>query len=198
MALDLVHDLQRAYRKMVDSMSRPGLISNIKAQADKVDLEIGCFKSTVVLVQMLFDTEVTFKVVSKREAEITKLLNQLTYAKAAEAQTADFILVLRDAGPFGLEKALIAACPGDLTDPHKSSTIIVEADALSNERDLALAGPGIDAESHIKVQTTGNWVGLRAEKNSEYPLGIEIIFTDSDHNLLCIPRTTQIVKQVVG
>ncbi len=198
MPLDLVHDLQRAYRKTVDSMSQPGLISSIKAQGDQVDLEIDCFKSTIVLALMLFDNEVTFKVISEREAEITKLLNQLTYAKATEAQIADFILVLHDAGPLDLEKALIAAYPGDLMDPHKSATIIVEVDALSNERYLALTGPGIDRESHVKVQTTGNWVDLRAEKNSEYPLGIDLIFTDSAHNLLCIPRTSQIKKQVVG
>lgn len=198
MSLHLVHDLQRAYRKTVDSMARPGLISNIKVQADKVDLETGCLKSTIVLVLMLFDNEVTFKVISEREAEITKLLNQLTYAKATETQAADFILVLRDAGPLGLEKALLAAYPGDLADPHKSATIIVEADALSNERNLVLTGPGIDRESHVKVQTTGNWVDLRAEKNSEYPLGIDLVFTDAAHNLLCLPRTTQIAKQVVG
>ncbi|TEB14867.1 Alpha-D-ribose 1-methylphosphonate 5-triphosphate synthase subunit PhnH [Pelotomaculum sp. FP] len=198
MPLNLVHDLQRAYRKTVDAMSRPGLISSIKAQADKVDLEIGCFKSTIVLALMLFDNEVTFKVISEREAEITKLLNQLTYGKATEAQIADFIFVLHDAGPLDFEKALIAAHPGNLMDPHKSATIIVEANALSNERDLALTGPGIDRESHVKVQVKGNWVDLRAEKNSEYPLGIDLIFTDPDHNLLCIPRTTQIAKQVVG
>lgn len=198
MSLDLVHDLQRAYRKTVDSMSRPGLISNIKAQADKIDLEMGCFKSTMVLALMLFDTEVTFKVVSEREAEITKLLNQLTYAKAAEAQIADFILVLHDAGLLDLGKAFTAAYPGDLMDPHRAATIIVEADALSNEGNLALTGPGIDQKSYVMVQAAGNWVELRAEKNAEYPLGIDLIFTDSDHNLLCIPRTTQIAKQVVG
>lgn len=198
MPLDLVHDLQTAYRKTVDSISRPGLITNIKVQADKVDLEIGCFKSTMVLALMLFDTEVTFKVMSERESEITKILNQLTYAKAMEIQNADFILVLNDAGPLALEKALIAAYRGDLMDPHKSATIIVEADALSNDRDLTLTGPGIDRERHVKVQTAGDWVTLRAEKNSEYPLGIDFIFTDSGHNLLCIPRTTQILKKVVG
>jgi len=198
MKLDLVHDIQRAYRKTVDSMSRPGLISNIREQADKVDIETGCFKATVILALMLFDTEVTFKVFSGREAEITKLINQLTYARTTEARSANFILVLQDTGPLEMEEAFRAACPGDLTDPHRSATIIVEANTLSNEPDLTLTGPGIDGKTHVKVQIADRWVDLRAEKNSEYPLGVDLIFTDPDHHILCIPRTTQIMKRVAG
>lgn len=198
MELDLVHDIQKAYRKIVDSMSRPGLISNIKDQAGKVDMEIGCFKSTMVLILMLFDTEVTFKLISERKDEITKRINQLTYAKATEAHSADFILVLQDARPWDVERAFRAAHPGDLMDPHKSATMIIEAGNLSNDQDLTLTGPGIDQESHVKIQTTDHWVALRAEKNAEYSLGIDLIFTDLNHNILCIPRTTQIAKRVVG
>ncbi|SFG83149.1 alpha-D-ribose 1-methylphosphonate 5-triphosphate synthase subunit PhnH [Desulfotomaculum arcticum] len=198
MKLDLVHDIQRVYRKTVDAMSRPGLIVNIKDQAEKVDLEVGCFKSTVLLAMMLLDTETTFKVVSEREAEIAKFINHLTYAKGAETQSAGFILVLHDAKPLSLEETLKTACPGDLVDPHQSATIIVEADNLGYDGDLLLTGPGIDGERWIKVQTAGSWVDIRAEKNSEYPLGIDLIFTDANDNVLCIPRTTQITKRVVG
>lgn len=197
MKLDLVHDIQAAYRKTLDSMSRPGLIRNIRNQADKVNMEINCFDSTLVLVLMLLDTEVKFKVCSKREAEMAKLINQLTYAKATEVESADYIFVLNDAQPEDLEKALIMAYPGDLLDPHKAATIIIEADTVSNERDLTLMGPGIEKQSYIDVQITGRWVDLRAEKNAEYPLGIDLIFTDRVGNILCLPRTTHIKKQVV-
>lgn len=97
MSLDLVHDIQAAYRKTIDAISRPGSLHSIREQADKVEIACGCFNSTVVLALMLMDTEVRFKVVSGREAELTKLLNQLTYAKAAEAAAAQFILVTGDA-----------------------------------------------------------------------------------------------------
>lgn len=198
MELDLVHDIQRAYRKTLDSMSRPGLINNLRPQADKIDLEIGCFDSTLVLVQMLFDTEVKFKVCSQREAEMAKLINQLTYAKATEVEKADYILVLNDAQPEDLERAFRMAYPGDLRDPHKAATIIIEADSVGNDRDLTLTGPGIEKKSYIKVTTTDSWVDLRADKNSEYPLGIDLIFIDPNDNILCLPRTIQISKQVVG
>ncbi|HWQ41710.1 MAG TPA: phosphonate C-P lyase system protein PhnH [Desulfosporosinus sp.] len=201
MKLDLVHDLQRAYRKTLDSMSRPGVINNFRAQADKMDMEIACFDATLVLVLMLFNTEVKFYVCSKFEAEIAKLINQLTYAKKTEVQNADYILVLKDAQPEELARAIRLAYPGNLRDPHKAATIIIEADALSNERDLTLTGPGIEKESYVKVTTVttiDHWVDLRADKNSEYPLGIDLIFTDANDNIICLPRTVQIFKQVVG
>lgn len=198
MKLDLVHDIQAAYRKTLDSMSRPGLINNITDQANKVNIKKNCFGSTLVLALILFDTEVKFKVVSEREMEIAKLINQLTYAKATEVENADYILVLKDAKPDDLEMAITLAYPGDLLDPHKAATIIIEADSLSNDRDLTLKGPGIEKVNYIEVKLTGRWVDQRAEKNSEYPLGIDLIFTDRDDNILCLPRATQIVKQVVG
>ena len=196
--LDLVHDLQAVYRKTLDSMSRPGLINNITNQADKVNMEMSCYNSTFVLMLMLFDTEVKFKVFSEREAEMAKLINELTYAKTTEVESAEYILVLNDAKPEGLEKAFRMAYPGDLLNPHKAATMILEADSMSNDRALILTGPGIEKECSINVKTTDRWVELRAQKNLEYPLGIDLIFTDRDDNILCIPRTTQITKQVVG
>lgn len=200
MKLDLVHDIQVAYRKTLDSMSRPGLIRNIYSQAEKVKMDIGCFDSTLVLVLMLFDTEVKFKVCSEREAELNKLINQLTYAKATEVESANYVLILKDSEPEDLENAFRMAYPGDLLDPHKAATIIIEVDSVSNERALTLTGPGIEKERHIDVKTKTNdgWIEFRAEKNSEYPLGIDLIFTDRNDNILCLPRTTQIAKQVVG
>lgn len=197
MSLDLVHDIQAVYRKTVDAISRPGLICNIKDQAAKVEVETGCLNSTVVLALMLLDTEVTFKVISEREAEVTQWMNQLTYAKAANTESADFVLILKNAKSEDVAKAIRAAYPGNLIDPHQSATLILEVDALSNERDLVLTGPGIEKVSSIKVTTAHNWVELRADKNVEYPLGIDLIFTDAEGNLLCLPRTTQIVKQEI-
>jgi len=196
--LDLVHDIQAVYRKTLNSMSRPGLISNIRKQADQVDLEAGCFPATLIMMLMLLDTEVTFQVYAGDAGETAKLINQLTYATTAPAERADFIFVLHTAQGGDLEQALKAAYPGDLLDPHQAATIIIETPSLTNEQDWILTGPGIEKESYVKVETKGNWVQLRAKKNGEYPLGVELIFTDPRGNILCLPRTTRITKKVVG
>lgn len=196
MKLDLVHDIQKAYRRVLDSMSKPGTINTIHEQAMKVSLEIGCFPSTLVLIQMLFDTEIKFKVCSQRESEIVKLINQLTYAKASTAEEADFILILNDAEGKEAETALKVASIGDLQNPQYGATFIVETRSLNSGQELKLTGPGIMTERLIKVDTLKSLMDIRAEKNAEYPLGIDLIFIDSEDHVLCLPRTTQI-EQVV-
>ena len=65
--LDIVHDLQSVYRKMVDSTSRPGLISDLRKEAALVEDEDkqGCRPSLLLMALTLFDQEVSFKVFSR-------------------------------------------------------------------------------------------------------------------------------------
>ncbi|WP_019122110.1 phosphonate C-P lyase system protein PhnH [Brevibacillus massiliensis] len=195
--LDLVHDIQASYRKVVDSMSRPGLISDLAAEAGKLDRDAGCFPSTMIIAMMLLDTEVTFKVFSEKEAQVTHMFNRLTYANTAEAERADFIFVLQDAASDDLRNALQKAKIGELIDPHQSATVIVETEAVSGDKALRLTGPGIRGESFVQVKASADWIQIREEKNAEYPLGIDLIFIDESHRLLCLPRTTQIRKEEV-
>jgi alpha-D-ribose 1-methylphosphonate 5-triphosphate synthase subunit PhnH len=195
MKLDLVHDIQTAYRKMIDSMSRPGLISDLREEAVKLDKSEGCFPATLLTAMMLLDTEVTFKVVSEREAEVARMFNQLTYAKAAEVHQADFIFVLQDAAPGALRSALEKANIGELVNPHLSATIVVEMNGASGHEALRLTGPGIQEMSFVQLAAGMDWVDIRAERNIEYPLGIDLMFVDADHHVLCLPRTTQVLKE---
>jgi len=195
MKLDFIHDIQRAYRKVVDSMSRPGLITNLKDEAAKVDLEAGCFPSTLVLAAMLLDTEVTFKVVSEKEEETTRWINQLTYAKADAAERADFVFVLYDKAEDELGQILQRVKIGSLIDPHDSATIIVEADAVTDGCDFKLTGPGIEEANYVNVSVNGNWMEVRQQQNAEFPMGVDLIFVDKNHHLLCLPRTTQILSE---
>ncbi|WP_026895643.1 phosphonate C-P lyase system protein PhnH [Clostridiisalibacter paucivorans] len=192
MKLDLVHDIQKAYRSVVDSMARPGHINNIKDQADKVDLEIDFYNATLILMLMLLDAEVSFKVFSKNEEEITKFISQLTYAKPESIKNANFIFIMTDAENSHIEEAFDKAYEGDLINPHGSATIIVEAKGITNDREIILTGPGIKDENHIRVDINKGWIEKHREKNIEYPLGVDIIMVDEKANLICIPRTTKI------
>jgi len=194
MKLDLVHDIQKVYRKVINSMARPGLIENIGEQSGKVDIDTGFYNQTLVIMFMLLDAEVSFKIYSNQEEKITKFISQLTYAKSKSADEADFIFVLRDAGPKKLEEAFRKGKPGNLIDPHRSATIIVEVDKLSKDKDLVLKGPGIKDANYVKVDIEGDWIEERKKKNIEYPLGVDAIFIDRNSNIVAFPRTTQILR----
>jgi alpha-D-ribose 1-methylphosphonate 5-triphosphate synthase subunit PhnH len=192
--LDLVHDIQNSYRKVLDCMSRPGLIRNIAEQSEKVNINICFLKSVLILMYMLLDAEVSFKIISHEEEDINKLVNQLTYAKCKSLEEADFIFVMEDADESMVEEAFRGAKLGDLIDPHKSATIVVEAEEISNNKDLVLTGPGIETENYMQVKVKGDWAREREKKNIEYPLGVDTILVDRNSNIICLPRTTQIKK----
>ena len=197
--LDIVHDLQSVYRKLVDSTSRPGLISDLRKEAVLVEEEAkkGCSASILLVALTLFDQEVSFKVFSPRADSVSKTINQLTYAKPTEAKNADFLLILQDAKEGCFEEAIINAKAGTLKNPHTSAFIIVEVESVTSGEALLLKGPGIHTTELVHVDINENWVESRHEKNKEYPLGIDLIFIDQNHQLLSLPRTTQITRDRV-
>jgi len=195
MKLDIVHDIQTAYRKVIDSMARPGTIADLSEEAGKLEQTEYCLNSTLVLAQMLLDTEVSFKVVSASKAQAADQFGQLTYAKQAEAGEADYIFVLRDTVPDDLLRAIEEAKTGELADPHFSATLIIETDSLIGGTKLRLTGPGIQSAASAEPLLRESWVDARAERNAEFPLGLDMIFVDAEHRLLALPRTTQIARE---
>ncbi|UOE53689.1 phosphonate C-P lyase system protein PhnH [Bacillus sp. CMF12] len=196
MKLDVVHDLQAVYRKLVDSTSRPGLISDLGKEAAMLDGEktAGCSSSILLLALTLLDPEVTFKVYGSDAAAVENEINQLTFAKAVQADQADYLFLLKDAGEGSLEDAIENANPGTFANPHKSTVIIAETGAITAGDDLLLKGPGIQTSTGISIDLTGNWIERRSEKNKEYPTGVDLVFVDRNHQLLSLPRTTQITE----
>lgn len=195
MKFDLVHDIQKVYRKTLNCMSRPGIIENISVESRNIDIDVPFYSSTMVLMYMVLDTEVSFKIISSKEEEVGRFINQITYSKVTATKEADFIFILKDAAAEKIEEAFVEAKIGDLIDPHKSATIIFEVESLSNYEDIILKGPGIENTSHVKIDTHSNWLKEREKKNIEYPLGIDIIFTDRSSNIMCLPRTTEADKR---
>lgn len=194
MKLDLVHDIQNSYRKVLNCMARPGKIENISIESEKADIEISFYKQTLVLMLMLLDAQVSFKIVSEKEHEITEFVKQLTYTKEQKPEEADYIFIFQDADEKIAAAAINKAKSGTLIDPHKSATIIIEAEQLTNDKGYVLKGPGIEAEAYLSINTKCSWYKERKNKISEYPLGIDFVFVDKASNIACLPRTTQVKK----
>ena len=194
MKLDLVHDVQTAYRKVLDCVSKPGTINSLQPESEKLELPLACYKATLLLMLMFLDTEVSFHVLGHHHEKTARYISQLTYAKVAPLSDADFVFVLRERNPHDFTRAVSASRLGDLINPHRSATVVVEVETITPSKELALTGPGIQDENHVAIVTDTDFVPLRADKNVEYPLGIEMCFIDDSHNLLILPRTTTITR----
>ena len=195
MKLDSIHDLQGVYRKVLNAMSRPGVIENIKEEAEKVDIEMDCFKGTFLLMLMLLDGEVTFNIISEDPMSITSLVSQMTYAKIRPLDEADYIFVLKDANSKKLALAYRKGKLGDLVNPNSSATIIAEFEQIKEGSQLEFIGPGIKEVNRISISENRSWIRARKEKNQEYPLGLDGIYIDENSNVMCLPRTTQVKEE---
>lgn len=189
MSLDLVYDIQAVYRKVLNAMARPGKIENVSDQCDKIEYDFNCYKSTNIVLLTLLDAEVSFCFDDNKSFDDVEMINQMTYSKAKPANEADFIIITKDCDDTCgiMNKAKI----GELKNPNKSATVIIEVDEMNNYEGIVLTGPGIKSTQKIKISNYDLWKEIRQKKNKEFPLGIDIILTDEKGNIACIPRTTK-------
>ncbi|MFA1712000.1 phosphonate C-P lyase system protein PhnH [Peribacillus frigoritolerans] len=192
MNLDVVHDIQTVYRKLVTATSRPGTLVVLDREARTLDVQMECLSSTILLARTVLDPEVSFKVISKAEEAVSRMINQLTYSKPVDLPEADFIFILHDASEEQMKEALNKAKVGNLLNPHESAMIILEVPDVSKGDSMILSGPGIQDESFLSLPNVSAWLAERNEKNMEFPLGIDMYFVDQQDRLIALPRTTQI------
>lgn len=195
MSFDLVHDTQKAYRKVVNSMSRPGTINTLKDECEILNLGVNINKGALLLMMMLLDREVTYSIECENKDICIKEITQLTYSKCVNSEDADFLFILKDVMQNEVYDALEKTKIGTLIDPQKSATVIYEVDDFDNGHSFELKGPGIDGKIEVSLNLSKELLKIRDLKNWEYPLGIDFIFIDSKYRIICIPRTTVIRKK---
>lgn len=195
MIMDYVHDIQGVYREILTCMSRPGYIGNLKIQAEKMDVDVDMLRGTLLVAITFIDSEVSFFVEGDKQDELEGYIHQMTYGRIEDVVDADYLILSYGGDRVVKEDRLGSVKNGTLIDPQNSATVIVEVDRISGDKDLAMKGPGIENISYMKVDTDIDWISIREEKNIEYPLGIDFILIDKENKVVCIPRTTQILRR---
>jgi alpha-D-ribose 1-methylphosphonate 5-triphosphate synthase subunit PhnH len=218
MRLDVVHDVQRAYRKLVEATSFPGRVVDVSPESEKVDLDTDLPRPLLLLSLMLLDAEVRFFLASSRPESHAQLISQLTYSRVAPPHEAEFVFVCGKESQEGVE-VISEARVGTLTDPHRGATVGLEVEALetyaaavsaaetagepiadarshatpsATSTSVVLSGPGIDGRVGLSVRGPAEWTGVRAKLNGEYPLGVDFILFTADGRVVSLPRTTQL------
>ncbi|SDH98377.1 alpha-D-ribose 1-methylphosphonate 5-triphosphate synthase subunit PhnH [Alteribacillus persepolensis] len=193
MMVDQIHDTQHVYRKLLHSMSRPGTISSVQKAASHVHKRQLCFDSTFLSALTLLDGEVTFHVLSDYSQQaFAAAIAEYTLAKFASIEQADYIFVLDDASEASLLTAVNHCKNGYLINPQFSATLIIESSPVTHDHQLLLTGPGIKNEATLQTGCSPSFWEARNVRTKEYPLGIDVIFTDETDQVVCIPRTTSV------
>ena len=158
MKFDLVHDIQQSYRKLLNVMSRPGEIENISDISKKIDIDIEVYKSSYLIMLMLLDGEVSFNVYSEKREKINKIVGQITNSKLKSFHEVDYLFVTKEAKNIA---DVMSICKvGDLSNPHKSATLIIEVENLSNNKELKLTGPGIKDSNYLSFKSNKEWIKI--------------------------------------
>ncbi|MGO1923707.1 MAG: phosphonate C-P lyase system protein PhnH [Jeotgalicoccus sp.] len=180
----IVHTTQAVYRQLVNAVSRPGhteiITEEVKNYSD--------FSDAALLISMtLFDNEISF---FSRDKTMRKELKVLTGGiPNKDYTTADFIISKES---DLTEEYFTEVMHGILISPEKSATLIIEADSIGEGNEYSLSGPGIKNTADVKMSLDHRWIELRNDMCKEFPLGIELILTDKNNNVVIIPRTSKV------
>ncbi|CAD2081595.1 phosphonate C-P lyase system protein PhnH [Jeotgalicoccus coquinae] len=179
----IVHTTQQVYRQLINASSRPGHTENISEEVKNYS----DFSDAALLAAMtLFDNEISF---FSKDKTMRKELKVLTGGiPNKDHTTADFII----SKAADLKKKYFReVMKGILISPEKSATLIIDLNSIGEGTEYSLTGPGIKDETNIKLSLDSSWMELRNEVCKEFPLGIDLVLTDKQNNLVIIPRTTK-------
>lgn len=186
-AFDRVYDTQKIYRQMLDAMARPGKICLLPEL--RLTPAAGLSKAAAGVAFTLLDSETSVAVLPQNDFWL-EYIRLNTGAKAAPLAQAEFIIV---SGRHGLQQ-IMEINRGNLLSPETGSTLIILVDRVAADGPgtcLTLTGPGINRQ--IQLVITGiNPANLERiiDLNQEFPLGVDVFFTDEAGNLAAIPRSS--------
>lgn len=190
---DQVFDAQQHYRLILDSMARPGKINTFPAL--HLDYPEGINRASILIALSLLNTDAGFAALFAYEGAIADYIALHTSAVKAPLAEADFIFIPQNFGSGFIEDLKV----GTLPYPEDSATIVADASAISitpapNALELILKGPGVDGTTTVYVADLNpDLLEELKIQNEEFPLGIDLIVTDAEANLICIPRSTAVI-----
>ncbi len=176
---------QAIYRHLLSVMSRPGTIRTFSEESAEISPN-----DMLAAAVALLDQEVSYAVLD--DHQLDQAIRHETDARPASVAEADFIFITGGSSNGRLDQIQ----RGTHLYPDAGATVIYQAEHLAEaapESTCQLSGPGI-AEVACPLITgvdTGDLEAL-ARINQDYPLGIDMIFIDTGHRVMAIPRSTKV------
>ncbi len=183
---DTIFDSQRIFRSLLDAMGNPGRITTLP----KIGIEPpAANRYPLLLLMTLLDHEVSFCVMGGAQTQVTEYLKTNTGSKESRLENSDFVLVYGGSSHGLIQGARV----GTLEYPDESATVIYDIDSIGDDGGgilLELSGPGIADKriigaSGIEQTEIEDVLAMR-----DYPLGLDLIFSDRAGRVVCIPRST--------
>ena len=181
-----VKDTQRVFRKILDSLSRPGKIVPLGTDFEYFTTLLD---ETMDILMTLLDGEVTFHLVGE-DPEATEEIQIRTLSQNVSLEKADYIIIPQGADGDAVSAVFQAANKGTLLDPNRNATLIIETEAITTEAAYTLTGPGVKGSQTVSITAAEKWLEARNEAVAEHPLGVDCFIIDRSGCCIGLPRTT--------
>lgn len=177
---------QTAFRTVMDAMAHPGRRYPAPEPID-VPKPMNKVAAMVALTLCDFDTPVWFDRELSNSPDIAKYLTFHTGApQTARPEEAVFAFVSNPKKIGDLSRFAL----GSDEYPDRSTTLIIQVEALTNSAGVVLSGPGIERTTTFGAAPLPDtfWPMARAN-HALFPRGVDLVFC-SPTELACLPRST--------
>ena len=181
-----VQQAQAVFRTLLDAMAQPARVVDLPTVNELPD---GIEPASASVLLCLLDPSTRMWIAPQLDA-----ISATTYFRfhtgcgfTSIPGDADFALI------DGLDSDLISQFAiGTPEYPDRSTTVLLQVDALSEGAGPRLTGPGIESERRLTVEGVPQdlWETVR-RNNSHFPLGIDIVLVCGDQ-VACLPRSTKV------
>ncbi|ASY59456.1 phosphonate C-P lyase system protein PhnH [Sinorhizobium sp. CCBAU 05631] len=184
---DPVFAAQSVFRTLMDSFARPGTIGRLSAQSSPPS-PLGNASGAVALTLCDHDTPVWLSP-ALAKSSVPQWIAFHTGAALTEAKDeARFAFVEKGAAVPGFDQFAL----GTQEYPDRSTTLVVEIEALTGGEALVARGPGIKTEIGVAPKGLPDvFLDFWAANWAVFPRGIDLVLTSGDA-VLCLPRTTKL------
>lgn len=165
---------RKNFKSLSDALAMPGKITQLQPVFNG-------FLSSIASV-LLF-SEVSYYYCGNEDFSVIEAIANPSIASSKEADYA-----FSDA----INATLIHdAKKGDYLNPDFSATLIFKCEDF-NYCTFCLSGPGINEKKEVNLPCDKQFIEALMEKNSDYPLGVEVFFINTIGELIALSRTTKV------
>lgn len=194
---DEVYDSQKNFRILMDSMSRPGEVFKLCSN-NFINAPIGFNSNFLTILKTLGDNTVSFNLANMKNEEIQKYIEVNTGMNAANLSDADYVLFKG----WEFDEGILELNLGSFEFPEKGATAIIETEnilrgefreSFRSKVEITMRGAGIEDRNIVSIcGLDKRYIEELENINSMFPIGVDVIFIDSEGNLTCLCRTTKL------
>ncbi len=184
---DPVFAAQSVFRMLMDCFARPGTIGRLSAGAEPPS-PLGPASGAVALTLCDHDTPAWLSPALSKSA-VPQWIAFHTGAGVTEINAeARFAFIERGGTIPGFDQYAL----GSQEYPDRSTTLVIEVEALTGGRRMTARGPGIKGETTVAPKGLPDvFLDLWRANRAIFPRGIDLVLTAED-GVLCLPRTTRL------